>query len=97
MTDSLDKGTDTDALGREWFTARYTLPEGETLTKLEAICNPLTITVNSPVSPQTFNLTREQSRQLKCGKNVVYLYGYDGNGKRFKFKGEYEFINNPEP
>lgn len=94
--DYLDKGTDTDALGKEWFTARYRLPEGYSLTKLEVVCGDLVVTVNNPQNPQTFNITREQSRLLKCGKNVAYLYGYDGEGKRFKFKGKYEFIENPE-
>ncbi len=96
MVDYLDKGTDTDALGMEWFTANYTLPDETTLTALEAVCSPLKIRVDNPTNPQVFNITKEQSRQLKCGKNVVYLYGYDGDGKRFKFKGSYEFINNPE-
>lgn len=97
MTDYLDKGTDTDALGREWFTARYILPEGITLSALEAICGSVTIKINNPENPQTFNLSKEQSRQLKCGKNIVYLYGYDQNNKRFKFNGQYEFVENPEP
>lgn len=97
MVDLLDKGTDTDALGREWFSARYTLPEGETLTALEVICNGLVIRVDNPTNPQTFNLSKEQSRKLKCGKNVAYLYGYDSDGKRFKFNGQYEFVENPEP
>ena len=95
-TDYLDKGTDTDALGKEWFTARYTLPEGETLTALEVVCGDVRVRVDDPTNPQTFNITQEQSRHLKCGKNVAYLYGYDGSGLRFKFKGQYEFIGNPE-
>lgn len=96
MEDYLDKGTDTDALGKEWFTAVYTVPDGYTVKSIEAVCGSLIIKIDNPVSPQTFNLTKEQSRQLKCGKNVVYLYGYDGNNKRFKFDGEHEFVAKPE-
>ena len=92
----IDKGTDTDALGSYWFTAEYELDEGITLTKLEAICGSIKIEVSNPVSPVVFNLTKEQSRQLKCGKNIVHLYGYDGENKRFKFDGQYEFVANPE-
>ena len=96
MTDYIDKGTDTDALGMEWFTANYRVPEGITVTALEAVCSPLIVRVDNPENPQVFNITKEQSRQLKCGKNVVYLYGYDGEGKRFRFRGSHEFYNNPE-
>ena len=96
MEDYLDKGTDTDALGKEWFSARYTLPEGETVTAIEAVCGSIVIKIQNPENPQTFNLTKDKSRQLQCGKNTVYLYGYDGDGKRFKFNGKYEFIANPE-
>ena len=92
----VDKGTDTDALGSYWFTAEFEVDESITLTKIEAICGTIKIQVSNPVSPVVFNLTKEQSRQLKCGKNIVHLYGYDENSKRFKFQGEYVFTANPE-
>lgn len=96
ITDYLDKGTDTDALGSYWFSADFEVEEGETVSKVEVICGSIKIEVENPVSPVQFNLTKEQSRQLKCGENLAYLYGYDGNGKRFKFNGCYKFIANPE-
>lgn len=92
----IDKGTDTDALSSYWFSAEFTVDEGITVTKIEAICGTIKIEVENPTSPVVFNLTREQTRQLKCGKNIVHLYGYDGDGKRFKFNGFYEFLANPE-
>ena len=94
--EQINKGTDTDALGSFWFSAELNIEEGQTLKAVEAICGNINIKVSNPVSPVEFNLTKEQSRQLKCGENIVYLYGYDGNDKRFKFDGCYKFIANPE-
>lgn len=94
--ESVNKGTDTDALGSYWFSAELNIEQGQTIKKVEAICGDVIVSIQNPVSPVEFNLTKEQSRQLKCGENIVYLYGYDGNDKRFKFDGCYKFIANPE-
>lgn len=94
--DYLDKGTDTDALGSYWFSAEFEVEEGESVTKVEAVCDGIVVQVQNPISPVIFNLTKEQSRQMSCGQHTAHLYGYDGNGKRFKFKGEYVFTINPE-
>lgn len=94
--EKVNKGTDTDALGSFWFSAELHIEQGQTVKKVEAVCGDIVVSVSNPVSPVEFNLTKEQSRQLKCGENEVYLYGYDGNDKRFKFDGSYKFIANPE-
>ena len=94
--ENVNKGTDTDALGSFWFSAELDIEQGQTVKKVEAICGDIIVSVTNPVSPVEFNLTKEQSRQLKCGENLVHLYGYDENGKRFKFDGAYRFIASPE-
>lgn len=97
MTNYIDKGTDTDALGSYWFTVNLVnLPEGHTVSKIEVVCGDVVVFIENPVFPQAINLTVENSRKLKCGKNTAFLYGYDENGKRFLCKGKYEFMVNPE-
>ena len=93
--DFIPKGVDTNALGGYWFTLNVDtseLPEGQTISKVEVVCEPLVIPIVVQSFPIEVNLTVEQTRQLKIGKNTVYLYGYDGNNRRFKFDGKFEFI-----
>lgn len=93
--DFLDKGIDTNALGSYWLKIdidQSELPVGESITKIEVVCGDLKLSFLNPTFPLEVNLTAEQTRILKCGKNSLFVYGYDSAGKRFKFDGCYEFV-----
>ena len=97
--DILQKGTDTNALGSCWLIINIDasdLPEGESVTKVDIVCGDLLISVEHPTFPLELNLTAEQTRILKDGRNVLHLYGYDSTADRFKFDGYYEFIAKQE-
>ena len=73
---------DTDAFGNlGLLRLTFSVPTGQTVSKIIIYCADLVFTFVSPVSPIILNLTQEQTKILK-DNNCYSFEFYDGNNKK---------------
>lgn len=74
----LTRTDDTNAFGQdELLRIKFTVPEGQTVSKAILKCGALELTFVEPISPIEVNLTGAQTAQLK-DHNCCDLVLYDG-------------------
>lgn len=78
----LTRTDDTNAFGQsELLRINFTVPEGQTVTKMILVCGDLKISFDEPTSPINVTLTGEQTAVLK-DTNCCNLVLYDENNKQ---------------